>query len=185
MSQRNHFKRLTVSHLKLCSNALLLRVRQQRGTHIPFNLSQRAVACAFVWVLSMTTPVVQIVKEQMTSQVDVPVTHTLTHANTHTHTQFSTSSALHLGADTCSHGNTINGGATRVSKSFPPSASSSSSHRSWHLELSRCVPVHPSTIFFPGCTFSRSIDFSRSVSHPITHMQKGNAHTRTKYTVWL
>ena len=33
--------------------------------------------------------------------------------------------------------------------------------------------------FFPGCTFSPSIDFSRSVSRLITHMQRGNAHTHT------
>lgn len=37
---------------------------------------------------------------------------------THTpaHGQFSTPSALHLGADTCSHGNTINRAPTRVSR---------------------------------------------------------------------
>lgn len=120
----------------------------------------------------------------MTSPVDVPVTHTLTHANTHT--QFSTSSALHLGADTCSHGNTINGGATRVSKSFPPSASSSSSHRSWHLELSRCVPVHPSTIFFSLLyifTFYRFLSLCLASDH--AHAKRQRTHTYKVHSVAL
>lgn len=58
-------------------------------------------------------------------------------------TKFSTSSALHLGSDTCSHGNTINRGPTRVRKSLSL-PSSPPVHKSWHLEI--CLAVY---LFIP------------------------------------
>lgn len=75
----------------------------------------------------------------------------------HTYTQFSTSSALHVGPDICSHGNSINRGPTRVRKPLPLSLSPFCTNPDIWSSLSLCTCSSPN---IPDGIFSLSIDFS-------------------------